>query len=80
MTHRSRVNVHNGWGALHWRYEHDKLALRAMVAAAEGRPERDYRQFLTGNFNSSLAPRYDYRALNALVEASYDFGSWLSGR
>jgi len=79
VTHRSRINVHNGWGALHWHYELDKLAVRAMVAAAEGRPERDYRQFLTGNFNYSLAPRFDYRALNALVEASYDFGSWLSG-
>lgn len=79
VTHRSRINVHNGWGALHWRYGLDKLTLRAMVAAAEGRPERDYQQFLTNNFNYSLEPRFDYRALNALVEASYDFGSWLSG-
>ena len=79
VTHRSRVNVHNGWGALHWRYEVDKLAVRAIVAAAEGRPERDYQLFLTDNLSSSYKPRFDYRALNALVEASYDFGSWLSG-
>jgi outer membrane receptor protein involved in Fe transport len=79
VTHRSRVNVHNGWGALHWRYELDKLAVRAIVAAAEGRPERDYHLFLTDNLSSSYKPRFDYRALNALVEASYDFGSWLSG-
>jgi hypothetical protein len=79
VTHRSRVNVHNGWGALHWRYELEKLALRAIVAAAEGRPERDYQLFLTDNLSSSYKPRFDYRALNALVEASYDFGPWLSG-
>lgn len=79
VTHRSRVNVHNGWGALHWRYELDKLAVRAIVAAAEGRPERDYQLFLTDNLSSSYKPRFDYRALNTLVEASYDFGSWLSG-
>jgi iron complex outermembrane receptor protein len=79
VTHRSRVNVHNGWGALSWRYELDKLALRAVVAAAEGRPERDYQLFITDNPSSSFTPRFDYRALNALVEASYDFGSWLSG-
>jgi hypothetical protein len=79
VTHRSRVNVHNGWGALHWRYELDKLALRAMVVAAEGAPERDYQLFVTENFRQSYKPRYDYRALNALLEASYDFGPWLSG-
>jgi iron complex outermembrane receptor protein len=79
VTHRSRVNVHNGWGALHWRYEVDRLALRAVVAASEGRPERNYELFLTNNSNQSFKPRFDYRALNALVEASYDFGPWLSG-
>lgn len=79
VTHRSRVNVHNGWAALHWRFELDKLAMRAVVAASEGRPERDYELFVTGNLNQSFKPRFDYRALNALVEASYDFGSWLSG-
>jgi outer membrane receptor protein involved in Fe transport len=79
VTHRSRVNVHNGWGALHWRYELDKLALRAMVAVAEGSPERDYQLFVTENFRQSSKPRYDYRALNTLLEASYDFGPWLSG-
>jgi outer membrane receptor protein involved in Fe transport len=79
VTHRSRVNVHNGWGALHWRFELDKLALRAIIGAAEGRPERDYQLFLTENLSSSYKPRFDYRALNALVEATYDFGSWLSG-
>lgn len=79
VTHRSRVNVHNGWGALHWRYELDKLALRAVVSAAEGRPERDYQLFVTGNLRQSSKPRFDYRSLNTLLEASYDFGSWLSG-
>jgi iron complex outermembrane receptor protein len=79
VTHRSRVNVHNAWAALHWSQTLDKLGLRAVVAGSEGRPEDDYELFLTGNDNQSFTPRFDYTALNALAEVSYDFGSWLSG-
>jgi outer membrane receptor for ferrienterochelin and colicins len=79
VTHHSRVNVHNGWAALHWIFGLDRLGVRAVVAASEGQPERNYELFLTNNLNQSFKPRFDYRALNALVEASYDFGAWLSG-
>ncbi len=79
VTHRSRVNVHNTWAALHWTHTVDTLGVRAVIAGSEGRPEDEYQLFLTNNPNQSFAPRFDYTALNALGEVSYDFGPWLTG-
>jgi hypothetical protein len=79
VTHRSRIDVHNAWAALHWSQTIDKVGLRAVVAGSEGQPDDDYQLFLTGNDDQSFTPRFDYTALNALAEVSYDWGQWLSG-
>lgn len=77
VTHRSRVNVVNGWGALHWAHHVGRLNLRAYIGAAHGAPTDDYQLFLTGTLGRSFKPNFGYDAFNALAEASYDFGPWL---
>lgn len=78
LTHRSRVHLVNDWASLHWQHRPlEQLKLRAHVGGAHGAPGDDYQLFLTGNLSSGFKPRFDYTALNALVEASYEMGPWL---
>lgn len=77
VTHRSRINVANQWAALHYNKKSGALNLRAYVGGAHGSPTDDYELFLTGTSNQSYKPRFRYDALNALAEASYEFGPWL---
>ena len=74
VTHRSRVNIVNQWAALHWSRKLNDLNLRAYVGGSHGAPKPGYQLFTTGNVNRSYRPNFGYDALNALAEASYDFG------
>ncbi|HMI83156.1 MAG TPA: TonB-dependent receptor plug domain-containing protein [Polyangiaceae bacterium] len=74
VTHRSRINLVNQWAALHWSRKVNELHLRAFVGGSHGEPKPEYQLFTTGNVNQSYRPNFGYDALNALAEASYDFG------
>jgi outer membrane receptor for ferrienterochelin and colicins len=77
VTHRSRINLENKWVAGHWNHKIDKLSFQSYVGASQGAPKEEYRMFLTGNVDASYQPRFDYTAVNALTEATYEFGPWL---
>ncbi|MFZ5895076.1 MAG: TonB-dependent receptor plug domain-containing protein [Myxococcota bacterium] len=77
VTHRSRVNVRNQYGVLHWQRKLQSLTLRGYAGVSHGSPTHDYQLFLTRNPTSSYRPRFHYTALNAKLEASYDFGHLL---
>jgi outer membrane receptor protein involved in Fe transport len=77
VTHRSRVHLVNDWLVLGWERKISKINLRATLGGSRGEPARDYELFLTGNPNQSYRPRFDYEAVNGLVEGGYEFGPWL---
>jgi iron complex outermembrane receptor protein len=77
LTHHSRVNVANQWGALQWHRSGRQLSARGYLGVAAGAPKDEYELFTSGNLDSSYHPNFDYRALNGLAEVSYDFGHWL---
>ncbi|MGC4087883.1 MAG: TonB-dependent receptor [Polyangiaceae bacterium] len=77
VTHLSRVNVVNQYAVLNWQRKWQDLALKAYFGVSRGKPKPEYQLFLTQNPVASYRPRFHYTALNAKLEASYDFGHFL---